>query len=66
MNEDFRLNLAIGTIRGLHAQNLITDEQMNIAVNNLELPIDNDTEKEIAARKPQKEGTESDKSSRIL
>ena len=66
MNEEIKLNLAIGVIRGLHAQNLITYEQMNLAINKVKLPIDKDICREIADRKPLKEGIKGDKSGGIL
>ena len=35
MSDDLKRNLAVGVVRGLHAQNLITEEQMNLAVKKL-------------------------------
>ena len=40
MNGEFKYNLAAGAIRGLYAQNLITEEQMDLAVQNLRFAAD--------------------------
>ena len=66
MNDEFKLNFAIGAIRGLYAQDLITGDQMNLAINNLKSFYEKDIDKEAAARRPHKEEIGSDKSSRLL
>ena len=62
MYDEFTHHFAVGAIRGLYTQNLITEEQMNLAIKNLKIPI----EETVQTGQQRKEGRDADQSSRLL
>ena len=62
MDDEFTRNFAVGAIRGLRTQNLITEEQMNLAIRNLKFPI----EETVKTEQLRKEGRDDDQSSSLL